>query len=84
MKKVQGVAAAVLAASILLASPVWAAENPASVIQATGGGAGVRTVAPQGIMEAQEPVLTQAQKLALEKNLPGHTGIERIVRAACN
>ena len=63
----QGVAAAVLAASILLASPVWAAENPASVVQATGGGGGVRTVAPQGITEAQKPVLTAAQKQALEK-----------------
>ncbi|MEW6275919.1 MAG: YcdB/YcdC domain-containing protein [Bacillota bacterium] len=62
MKKVKGMAAAVL-----LASPVWAAENPASVVQATGGGGGVRTAAPQGVTEAQKPVLTQAQKLALEK-----------------
>ncbi|WP_406676871.1 YcdB/YcdC domain-containing protein [Neomoorella carbonis] len=67
MKKVQGMAAAVLAAGMLLASPVWAAEKPASVVQATGVGGGVRTVAPQGITEAQKPVLTAAQKQALEK-----------------
>jgi hypothetical protein len=67
VKKVQGMAAAVLAACMLLASPVWAAEKPASVVQATGGGSGVRTAAPQGITEAQKQVLTQEQKLALEK-----------------
>ncbi|MEW5899668.1 MAG: YcdB/YcdC domain-containing protein, partial [Bacillota bacterium] len=67
MKKVQGVAAAVLAAGMLLASPVWAAENPASVVQATDGGGGVRVVAPQGITEAQKPALTEAQQQALEK-----------------
>ncbi|BCV22558.1 hypothetical protein hamaS1_26270 [Moorella sp. Hama-1] len=67
VKKVKGVAAAVLVAGMLLASPVWAAENPASVVQATGGGGGVRTVAPQGITEAPKPVLTAAQKQALEK-----------------
>ncbi|CEP67600.1 Uncharacterized [Moorella glycerini] len=32
-----------------------------------GVGGGVRTVAPQGITEAQKPVLTAAQKQALEK-----------------
>jgi hypothetical protein len=67
VKKVKGMAAAVLAAGMLLASPVWAAENPVSVVQATGGGGGVRTAAPQGITEAQKPVLTAAQKQALEK-----------------
>lgn len=67
MKKVKGMAAAVLAAGMLLASPVWAAENPASVVQATDGGGGVRTAAPQGITKVQKPVLTAAQKQALEK-----------------
>ncbi|MCS5695648.1 hypothetical protein [Desulfofundulus thermocisternus] len=67
MKKVKDMAAAVLAAGLLLASPVWATENPASVVQATGGGGGVRAAAPQGITEAQKPVLTAAQKQALEK-----------------
>lgn len=59
MKKVQGMAAAVLAAGMLLASPVWAAEKPVPVVQEMGG-AGVQ-------MEAPKPVLTAAQKLALEK-----------------
>lgn len=59
VKKVKGMAAAVLAASMLLASPGWAAEKPVPAVQETGG-AGVQ-------MEAPKPVLTAAQKQALEK-----------------
>lgn len=69
MRKVKGMAAAVLAAGMLLATPAWAAENPVPAVQETGvaqtsGGAGISS---PGGPETQKPVLTDTQKQALAK-----------------
>lgn len=76
LNKARGVAAAVLAAGLLLASPVWAAEKPAATVQVTGGGGAVQMEAvkmealpeaKQGMPQAPKPELSAEQKQALEK-----------------